>query len=151
MPWYMIYRIAGNFRWCKFSHKMKVQLRIKFRNLNFRNCTPLYSTHVRTTVYNYAVQATPTCAENKISKVFIFAHTARFRIMRKFAPFENFPLYGICDLSQLRPPPSLSLSLSPLSLPMSLQSSSSSNRLTHISFSDILLRALSMGKNTRIL
>ena len=37
---------------------------------------PLYSTHVRTTVYDYAVQATPTCAENK----FLYAHTARFRI-----------------------------------------------------------------------
>ena len=86
--------IAGTFRWCKFAHKRKIQLRIKFQNLNFRNRTPLYSTRVCTTVYNYAVQATPTCAENKISIVFIFAHTARFRIMRKFAPFENFPLYG---------------------------------------------------------
>ena len=47
-----------------------------------------------TTVYDYAVQATPTYAENKISRVFTFAHTARFRIMRKFGPFKNFPLYG---------------------------------------------------------
>ena len=45
-------------------------------------------------LYNYALQATPTCAENKMSKVFIFAHTARFQIMRKFAPFENFLLYS---------------------------------------------------------
>ena len=98
------YRIAGNFRWCKFSHKMKIQLRIKFRNLNFRNRTPLYSTRVRTTVYDYTVQATPTCAENKISKVFISTHTAHFRIMRKFAPFENFQLYGsiiVRDIFQL--------------------------------------------------
>ena len=32
-----IYRIAGNFCWCKFPHKLEISLRIKFRNLNFRN------------------------------------------------------------------------------------------------------------------
>ena len=89
---WVYYRIAGNFRWCKFSHKMKIKHRIKFRNLNFRNRTLLYSTrvHVRTTVYDYTVQATPTCTENKISKVFIFAHTARFRIMRKFSAIRYY-------------------------------------------------------------
>ena len=29
--------IARNFSWCKFSHKLEISLRIKFRNLNFRN------------------------------------------------------------------------------------------------------------------
>ena len=51
------YRIAGNFRWCKFSHEFEISLRIK--------------------------------------PVFIFAQEACFRITRKFAPFENFLLYGI--------------------------------------------------------
>ena len=35
--------------------------------------------------------------ENKILKVFIFA---RFRIMRKTAPFENFTLYSTCGWGQ---------------------------------------------------
>ena len=36
-----------------------------------------------------------TCTEKKFSEVLIFAQEAHFRIMRKFTPFENFPLYGI--------------------------------------------------------
>ena len=41
-----------------------------------------------------------TCVQNKFSKVLIFAHMPRSQIMRKFAPFENFQLYGttcVCE------------------------------------------------------
>ena len=52
---YTIY-IAGNFRWCKFSHKMRVQLRIKFIKFKFsKSHAAIYSTRVRTTIYDYAV------------------------------------------------------------------------------------------------
>ena len=48
----------------------------------------------------------PTCmrvrGQNKILKIFIFAHMASFRIMRKFAPFEIFPLYGTTYVHQVR-------------------------------------------------
>ena len=30
------YRIAGNFRWCKFSYELGFSVRIKFRSSNFR-------------------------------------------------------------------------------------------------------------------
>ena len=70
-----IYRIAGNFRWCKFSHKLKVQLRIKFRNLNFRNRTPL--THV--------------CAQQyTITRFKPHPHALKFFYFRTYGTLSNY-------------------------------------------------------------
>ena len=45
--------------------------------------------HPRLTSFFFA-----TCVQNKFLKVLIFTQVACFRIMQKFAPFENFPLYS---------------------------------------------------------
>ena len=104
-------RIAGNFRWFKFSHKYQISLRMKFRNLNFRNpdlrqvasLVPRRSTrvilnveckviwqkvtihrHLRTFEYlrDFRFVQLLTRAENKIFESSNFHDVARIRIMR---------------------------------------------------------------------
>ena len=74
------YHIAGNFRWCKFSHKLEISLRNKISKF-------LIFEHF----LGMRIQSR---SARRFKPVFIFAQEACFRIMRKFAPFENFPLYG---------------------------------------------------------
>ena len=77
---------SGKFSLVQISHKTEVQLRINLYNI--------YSTHLRTTVYDYAVQATHTCAENKHFESFYF---------RTYGTLSNYAkIYTIRNVSAIR-------------------------------------------------